>query len=52
MVYDYNITLNDLSEGATIYHLAVENRNHELLKKASKRELESLDRDKESVYIM
>jgi len=46
---EYTTTLNELSEGATIYHLAVENRNHELLKKASKRELEKLDRDKESV---
>ena len=45
----YITTLNDLVEGATIYHLAVENRNHALLKKASKTELEILDRDKESV---
>ena len=42
-------TLNDLSEGATIYHIAVENRDHEQLKKASKSELETLDRDGESV---
>jgi ankyrin repeat protein len=45
----YITTLNDLVEDATIYHLAVENRDHELLKKASKTELEILDRDKESV---
>ena len=45
----YITNLNDLSEGATIYHLAVENRDHEQLKKASKTELEKLDRDGESV---
>ena len=42
-------TIDDLCEGVTIYHLAVENRDHEQLKKASKIELETLDRDGESV---
>ena len=42
-------TMKDLSEGATIYHLSVENRDHEHLKKASKINLETLDRDGESV---
>ena len=45
----YITNLNDLSEGVTIYHLAVENRDHEQLKEASKTELEKLDRDGESV---
>ena len=42
-------TIDDLCEGVTIYHLAVENRDHEQLKKASKIDLETLDRDGESV---
>ena len=43
-------SINDLAEGATKYHLAVENRDLELLKKASKKDLEILDRDGESVF--
>ena len=46
---EYITTLNDLCEGATIYHLAVETRDHEQLKKASNIDLETLDRDGESV---
>ena len=46
---EYITELNDLPEGSTIYHLAVENRDHEQLKKASKSNLETLDRDGESV---
>ena len=46
---EYITELNDLPEGSTIYHLAVENRDHEQLKKASKSNLEMLDRDGESV---
>ena len=43
-------SINDLVEGATKYHLAVENRDLELLKTASKKDLEILDRDGESVF--
>ena len=46
---EYITNLNDLSEGATIYHLAVETRDHKQLKKASNTELEILDKDRESV---
>lgn len=46
---EYITELNDLPEGSTIYHIAVENRDHEQLKKASKSNLEMLDRDGESV---
>ena len=46
---EYITNSNDLPEGATIYHLAVENRNHNQLKKASNINLEKLDRDGESV---
>ena len=49
MESEYNNTLSDLGEGATIYHLAVENRDHETLKNASKEDLEILDIDGESV---
>jgi hypothetical protein len=46
---DHITTIDDLCEGATIYHLAVENNDHALIKKASKTELETIDKDGESV---
>ena len=46
--YDEHVCLDDLVSGATIVHVAVENRDLETIKNASKDLISELDRDGES----